>query len=68
MKLKPFTVVSICLCGCDQAEVHWTRAATGDHAAQKVKTAVFDPGENSPIAGRDIDVIAVFRGHLRNQI
>ena len=63
-KLKPFTVVGTCTCGCDNHEAHWTRARTGTEAAEKVQRRL----AGHPIdTERELDIVAVFRGHLRNQ-
>ncbi len=67
MKPKKFTVVAHCSCGCDQNELYHVRAGNGAAAAENVRSGVADPGEDSPIAGRNVEILAVFSGHLEEQ-
>lgn len=67
MKTKPFTIVATCLCGCDNVEVYHTRAKTGELAAQKVKDQVRIAAALKTQTRCELNVHAVFRGHLRNQ-
>lgn len=50
MKLKTYTVVCVCCCGCDNNEIHWLEATSAEQAVKKL------PKQNEK------RIVAVFKG------
>jgi hypothetical protein len=60
--MNKYTVVCLCLCGCDQTEVHHVVHSTPAQAAVAVERAVRE--DRHP---RNIRILAIFNDHLHDR-
>ena len=59
MRKKYYTVVALCLCGCDQVKAHHVRATSPAAAQKQIEDDHLEPVEDGVYAQR---VVAVFPG------